>query len=96
LLLSLIFGQNENARKVFVHTQLFDKFVLKTIGVGSKVLATITNEEEYRFLERSIIKCPNNLYKTFLTKNKPILTEIIVWGATDENVDDLVEKLVKE
>ena len=25
----------------------------------------------------------------------PILTELIVWGATDENVDELVEKIVK-
>jgi len=25
----------------------------------------------------------------------PILTELIVWGATDEKVDDLVEKIIK-
>ena len=30
-----------------------------------------------------------------ILKFLPILTELIVWGATDENVDELVEKIVK-
>ena len=39
-------------------------------------------------------KVLSSLEKTERVKFLPVLMEVIVWGATDEKVDDLVEKII--
>merc|ERR1719394_64713 len=58
------------------------------------LMAIINQNDQARKTISLVDKVLSSLEKNERVKFLPVLMEVIVWGATDEKVDDLVEKII--